>query len=1261
MICLAGCLGAGDDNAASVFPQDAAIEAQADAASSGGHDAGGPADARPPEAGDGGTGEASDGAGDAAGTAILSVSATSVGFGGVSCGGSATQMLGVANSGSAPLALSANATGAGFSVSPAMLTLQPGASGMLVVTAAVLGSATAGATQSGSLILFANDPAKPMTTVPLSASATGATLVFAPTSLTAVDFPAAPVGVAAPPQTVTLVNQGNAAATFTLSGLDGTPYSLSSGVPGDGGATLAAGQQWPLTASFMQTTQAPASATLTITPTGALCGTSVSTVAFSGQAGIVGSLTQSVTALNFGPAACNGAAPAAQTFTLTNSGAADAHITAATFGGTQGLTFTTDASGKTIPANGSAVVTVSAPAIPAAFSTSPINAQLMLQTDAAPASLSVALQEAPTGAVLALSSPTLSFGSPPEQPVFLSQTEQKTIAVTNTGNAAAGVTLTVLEADGGAAAPPDAGFDATVAPGVESPFAIGSAGDLSRTFQVQAGGSSSQSVLFTPLAGGSTTGQIGLSVDSATPLCAPLPSALSVAGIANGAGPVVSPTVLAFQAPCGAAATQQQSFVVTNLAAATAPLTWSMTNVTGPGAAQYHLTANPPPGTLNPGQSATVIVSAAPAPAGVVDPAALAAQVVINTDVPNDQGHVVSLDEVPTGDQISVSVSNIKFGEIPISTSLSQTFTVTNNANPGSPAANVTLTIGGSGAGAYGPPTALVTNLMPGGGTVTETVTFDPASPIAYPATISLTTSDVSCAALPQPIVLGGTGTEGVAAVSPSVLTFGDGPTGLVNCGQTGRLGQTVTVANTGNQSFNVKGIALGKTSGPLPGSPPPFAFSAPALPINMAIGSVPQTITITPNPIPGPNATLDGGATVDPNDPGAYSDTLTITTDIPPPNDTFTVKLLMQPRGAVIADTPLVTSWNFGTIGFGSIGTITSTITNVGNAPAAVGLAGVAQPGIFGLQTNPTVVPAATSATSTPTSVVGQFTPPSASGIWSDQGTLVVSSPAAFCAPLPSRWNMPLVTLSGSSSGSAPPVSLSGSLQFPSTDCGSAAPAAQSITLTNNTNQSFTYTLKLTSGAFYRLTDPNAGQLAAAGSAIIAVTPNQLTPGPGVQAGSAPYADNLLVSIAGPPAMSFNVPITWTLNGAVLSLPHVNGVPFVDPNGNGSFFYPADSTSGFPLPVLNTGTSAVSVAVAEQPLGVFTFVQPSPVQVIPGVQAFPQLMSTSSDAACLGNGGLDVNQATKSAVTFQYSGGPVCQPLPSSPPVKVYGCVGTF
>src|SRR5579883_92400 len=73
MICLAGCLGAGDDNAASVFPQDAAIEAQADAASSGGHDAGGPADARPPEAGDGGTGEASDGAGDAAGTAILSV------------------------------------------------------------------------------------------------------------------------------------------------------------------------------------------------------------------------------------------------------------------------------------------------------------------------------------------------------------------------------------------------------------------------------------------------------------------------------------------------------------------------------------------------------------------------------------------------------------------------------------------------------------------------------------------------------------------------------------------------------------------------------------------------------------------------------------------------------------------------------------------------------------------------------------------------------------------------------------------------------------------------------------------------------------------------------------------------------------------------------------------------------------------------------------------------------------------------------------
>jgi hypothetical protein len=270
---------------------------------------------------------------------------------------------------------------------------------------------------------------------------------------------------------------------------------------------------------------------------------------------------------------------------------------------------------------------------------------------------------------------------------------------------------------------------------------------------------------------------------------------------------------------------------------------------------------------------------------------------------------------------------------------------------------------------------------------------------VSYPAMLAAVTTDPLCTPLPAPVPVSGTGTPIVVSVSAATLTFGTDPAdpqGLVNCGAQG-LPHSLTVANLGNDSFQITGLAFGK------GAASPYAISGPGatLPVTVPSGGA-STIVVTPSPIP--------SSVANPNDPAAFSDVLTLTTDaagdIP-----HQVALVMQPRGAVIANTPLPTTWTLGPVSFGSIGTFNSSIQNTGNAGASIALIGLSQPTIFGLQTNPTMAPGGAV-----TPIVGQFTPPAASGQWTDSGTLVVSASEAFCAPLPAQWASPTISFSGTS-----------------------------------------------------------------------------------------------------------------------------------------------------------------------------------------------------------------------------------------------------
>jgi hypothetical protein len=223
--------------------------------------------------------------------------------------------------------------------------------------------------------------------------------------------------------------------------------------------------------------------------------------------------------------------------------------------------------------------------------------------------------------------------------------------------------------------------------------------------------------------------------------------------------------------------------------------------------------------------------------------------------------------------------------------------------------------------------------------------------------------------------------------------------------------------------------------------------------------------------------------------------------------------------------------------------------------------------------------------------------------------------------------------------------VTLSGALDFPATSCGSAPPPGSAVTLSNTANVAYGFTASLEHGTFYAVSTAS-GSVGANGTASIVVTPKAVVPGTGVQAGSAPYADELLVTVKTSPATSFVVPISWELDGAVLSLPEGAG-PGSSTSGA---FYPADSSVATQLPMKNTGTASASVSFAVAPPSLIQFSPSPPVEIIPGIVASPVVASASSAPAC--------PTTTSGTVTFIYSG-PVCQPFPLSA-VSVRACVGT-
>ncbi|HSY24543.1 MAG TPA: hypothetical protein VK841_20595, partial [Polyangiaceae bacterium] len=381
-------------------------------------------------------------ANDAAAGPTASFSTSTLNLGPGNCGGTAASTTyTIANTGGSTLNITnAAVTGNVFSVAPATLAIPAGQSGHLTVSATVPQNSTANVALTTQLTFTTNDTAHASGSVTASVLPTGVTLAWATGSPTSASFGLQPEGAVAAPINLTLANTGNASVTVGFGSVS-LPFTLT---PSTSGVLAGSGGTVGLTAGFdpLDTQNRTISSTFSLPSGTAVCGTSVGSLALSGQGGS-GSVTGWPSSFDFGPTAC-GTFPAQTSFTLTNTGTLPVTITSVTASGS--TTFTTDATTSSVipPNGGTLVVNVNGPAIPAAPSSisAVFSGSLSFTTDAFDDTTAhvVTFTEEPLGAILAFD--TLgnnNFGNFGAEPATTSTPVQYNVV--NTGNQPATVEI----------------------------------------------------------------------------------------------------------------------------------------------------------------------------------------------------------------------------------------------------------------------------------------------------------------------------------------------------------------------------------------------------------------------------------------------------------------------------------------------------------------------------------------------------------------------------------------------------------------------------------------------------------------------------------------------------------------------------------------------------------------------------------------------------------------------------------------------------
>jgi len=674
------------------------------------------------------------------------------------------------------------------------------------------------------------------------------------------------------------------------------------------------------------------------------------------EAGAPGALTGWPTdTIDFGANPCGGEAPAATTFTLTNTGGTTVSLTKAKFTGTSG--YSTDAAGKTIAAGASLVLTVHAPGVPQkANIPTTYNDVLTIETDIPndDQHLIVVTQSA-KGAILSWDT-VAEFGSfGTLAPGF---TTNAPFHVINMGNLAAAVTLSATGE-----------FQVTSA----SPVTVG------------ARSASDSVVTFVPSTGGAAVGTLSMSLGTSVALCQPLPAGLSLTGTSDNGAVALSAVSLSFATQCGGTAASQTLTVANS---GTIAMNW--TGVLEAGSNSMFQIA-PASASLAAGGHTDVTVT----PTVPTNATPITDTIDITSNAVGDTTHKVVLSQTPLGDVVSVvGGATIDLGSVPIVspalTSDPVTVTLRNDANTNSAPAVVALQMTGQGASHFTVTPTQVT--IPAGGQADVSVTFSPGTDPAIVTSggrVQLTAtlhwqvgSEANCGFASGNVTSNGTATLGQVSGIPGQLDFG-----LVNCGATG-LQKQITITNAGHAAYQVTNITLVNSTY--------YAVDYPTLPRSLAPdGSM--VITVTPSAIP---------ATVNlVPDHSKYDGRLSVTTNILG-DAAHDVELLMGAEGAIITSELSPTDWNFLTPATtGQTLKLYIPVMNTGNVTVTPELQNMlsAKAGVFALATQ-TDLPGGTD----PSNITVLFHPTEAGTTYTATASLALTVPTGevFCQPLPAGWN---------------------------------------------------------------------------------------------------------------------------------------------------------------------------------------------------------------------------------------------------------------
>lgn len=582
-------------------------------------------------------------------------------------------------------------------------------------------------------------------------------------------------------------------------------------------------------------------------------------------------------------------------------------------------------------------------------------------------------------------------------------------------------------------------------------------------------------------------------------------------------------------APPGLFPTATVDFGPTDCGSAPANKTYSFTNTT-PAAITYSASVGTSTafgiqgtaaGTVAPGATGTITLTASSVPATSTAGAAITGTLTVTTDVPGFASVDVPLQVTPRGGSLTLSPDPAGFGQVQLTVQApDMPLTLTNVGN-----APVTVAIGAASAPdfavAYTGGPAGVT-VAPGGTLAGAVARFKPTAVGPETATAAIQTTGVMCASTATSVSMTGTGTTAQVTVGPDPIPFGTVP-----CGTTSTAAGAATITNGYGFAVNYT-AALGK------GGASPFTLAS-------SSGSVPAnsqaSIALTPKPIPVPASVAAG----------AFDDTLTVTTDAPgvPP---ATVNVTESASGAILAVS--MPNAAFGNVGVSSIASLPFTVTNTGNvaAPLTLAISGPCFGGSFS--------GSSTAAAGGGTAPGNALCIPTAVG--SFQGSLGVTTTAALCAAAPAAIKL-------TATGVAPTASFSATGPSMAVTCGGAASGVQNVTITNTGTSALTFSnVKSVKGSFTVVSVPASIAPGTSGNIVVQVAAPVIgTTLAGTTADTLSFTTN---EVGSP---THTVSVSVTVNGANLAW-----------NGASSFTFNTCPTTS-PYTIENTGNLDATKVIA--------------------------------------------------------------------------------